>query len=354
MVGLVLLMFTMQVFPGSDEPVTLSADGNVDGRKPKIYCGIYAAFGAATAVLQKSGQKPAVDFGELISKDYVSGLSGSSTQDILRAVERLGCKGHAYQFLSFRSLEDSKTPMILHVSGRGALGTYQHWILFLGIESGRAVVRDGEGGDCLMPLSELMCRWDGKAISVFPKQEMAPRLHSWEIAANCVLLGGMALLVLVFKSFRVNKAYSSQLLSFVALVSFALVYSFLVNPHVSVESALARSVDIHTHPDSLRTTTFHDLKQSVDGSKATVVDCRYRVDYDDGCIGESISIPVDISQAKLEEVTKKIRKDFPVVLYCQSRGCKFSIVIAVELAKQGFTDLRIYKNGYAEWESKTR
>ena len=354
MIGVVLLMLAIQVPPSSDNPVVLSADGKVEGRRPKAYCGIYAAFGAATAVLQKSGQKPAIDFGELLSPEYVSGFSGSSTYDILLAVERLGCNGRAYKFLSLRSLEGSKTPLILHVSGRGALGRYQHWILFLGIESGRAVVRDGDGGDYLMSFSELLCRWDGKAIAVFAKNEAPPRHHSWEAAANCLLLGGMGFVVFIVKSLFTSKAYRYQLLSFLALIGFAGAYSYLVNPHVFVESGMAQSVELHTHPESVRFVTLEQIKHSIDVSGATIVDCRYREDYEDGCIAKSVSIPVDISQAKVEAIAKKIRKDLPVILYCQSRGCKFSDLIAVEFAKLGFTDLSIYRNGYAEWETKTR
>lgn len=346
----VVLLLTMQIDSNGGRPVVLASDGNIEG---SAYCGIYAAFGAASAVLQKSGQKPSVDFGELLSKEYVSGYSGSTTQDILGAVERLGCKAHAYQFLSLRSIEAAKTPLILHVSGRGALGSYKHWILFLGIESGRAVIQDGEGGDYLMPLSELLCRWDGKAIAVFGKNETTPRLHSWEVAANSIFLIGMALAVLIVSSFSGHKPLASRLAAFFVFMGIGLVYSYLVNPHVKIEPAIASAVDTHIHPDSLREIDFEDIEQAIDKNGATLVDCRYREDYEDGFIEKAINIPIDISQSRLQAVSKKMDKDSPVILYCQSRGCKFSNVIAVELSKLGFTNLCIYKNGYAEWEAKT-
>ncbi|MEQ1830026.1 MAG: rhodanese-like domain-containing protein, partial [Pirellula sp.] len=354
MVWVLLILFGTQVLQDVDRPAMLSADGNVDGRKPKVYCGIYAAYGAATAVLQKSGQKPTSDFGELLSTEYVSGLSGSSTRDILRALERLGCKGTAYQFLSLRSLEGSKHPMILHASGRGALGVYKHWLLFLGIEAGKAVIRDGEGGDYLMPISELLCRWDGRAIAVFDKSEKPPKLHSWEVASNCVFLCGIGFILFVIKSLTVDKAFRGQALAFIALLVLGVGHSFLVNPFSWIESPLVRSVAIHTQPELVRSIQFRDLQRSIENSEVTIVDCRYREDYESGCIENSINIPVDMSHSKLEAVAKRLRKDLPVILYCQSRGCKFSDVIAVELAKLGFRDLSNYRNGYVEWQAKSK
>jgi hypothetical protein len=141
-----LLTLTLQVQSGEAGQIELSADGSIKGVRSNAYCGIYAAYGAASAVLKKSGDEPSVEFFELLTGEYVSSFAGSTTRDLLRAIEKLGCSGKPYQCLSSRSLEGSNYPMILHVSGRGALGTYQHWVLFLGLDSGSAIIQDGEGG----------------------------------------------------------------------------------------------------------------------------------------------------------------------------------------------------------------
>ena len=91
-----LLVFLLQGQPVASEQVELSADGNLKADKSRAYCGIYAAYGAASAVLKKSGGKPSVEFPDLFSDNYVSSYSGSSTEDLLRAVEKLGCDGKAF------------------------------------------------------------------------------------------------------------------------------------------------------------------------------------------------------------------------------------------------------------------
>ncbi len=57
-----------------------------------------------------------------------------------------------------------------------------------------------------------------------------------------------------------------------------------------------------------------------------------------GYIKNAISVPVDISQSRLLAIAKGISKESPIVLYCQSQGCQFSDIMAVEFAKLGFSN----------------
>lgn len=52
-----LLVFLLQGQPVASEQVELSADGNLKADKSRAYCGIYAAYGAASAVLKKIGRE---------------------------------------------------------------------------------------------------------------------------------------------------------------------------------------------------------------------------------------------------------------------------------------------------------
>ena len=349
-----ILSLILQEQPGASGQIELSADGNVKGVKSGAYCGVYAAFGAASAVLNKFGNKPSVEFPELLSSEYVSSHSGSTTRDLLSAIETLGCSGKVYQFLSLRSLEGSSCPMILHVSGRGEFGSFRHWVLFLGIDSGNAIVLDGEGGDFPMPISELLSRWDGIAIAVFPKGTAPPSFHSFEIVANCILVAGVGFIVLIVRSLVKSKSFRMQLLSFFSVLSVALLYCFAINPKVGIETNVARAVGIHTDRVMVNSLSFDDLQRSLSSSNPTIVDCRYSTDYEYGYIGHAISVPVDLSRKQLLSITGKLPKELPVILYCQSRSCKFSDIMAVEFAKHGFTNLSIYRNGYAEWEANSK
>jgi rhodanese-related sulfurtransferase len=349
-----LLIFLLQGQPVASKQVELSADGNLKADKSRAYCGIYAAYGAASAVLKESGGKPSVEFPELLSDNYVSSYSGSSTEDLLRAVEKLGCDGKAYQCLSFRSLEGSSWPLILHVSGRGALGSYNHWVLFLGVDSGSVVLQDGEGGSFPMPASELLSRWDGKAIAVFPKGTASPKFYSWEILANCILLAGVGFMVTIARSFASRHSFKSQSLAFLALLGVATFYCIIINSQIRIDANIARAVEIHTDRTMIKSISYDDLQRSVFSNTATIVDCRYRTDYESGFINSAISVPVDVSQKQLLAITRNLSKDVPIFLYCQSGGCHFSDIMAVEFAKLGFTNLSIYRNGYVEWEAKSK
>ena len=352
--GFFLTLMQLQVQSGEAAQIELSADGNIKGVRSNAYCGIYAAFGAASAVLNKSGDEPSLEFFELLTGEYVSSYAGSSTRDLLRAIEKLGCSGKAYQCLSSRSLEGSNCPMILHVSGRGPLGTYQHWVLFLGLDSGNAIIQDGEGGSFPMPISELLSRWDGKAIAVFPKGATPPNFFSWEIVANCILLGGVGFIVLSARSFSSSESFKSQLLAFLSLFGIAMVYCFTINAQVGVHVNVARAVKLHTDRSLVETLSHDDFQRRASDNDVTIVDCRYRTDYEYGYIPNAISIPIDVSQTQLLAISKKLSKESPIVLYCQSRGCQFSDIMAVELTKLGFTKLSIYRNGYAGWEAKSK
>lgn len=349
-----LLSLILEEQPGGLGRIELSADGNVEGVRSRAYCGIYAAYGAASAVLKKPGQKPAVEFSELLSSEYVSSYAGSTTKDLLSALESLGCSGKAYQCLSLRSLEGSSCPMILHVSGRGALGDYRHWVLFLGIDSGSAIVRDGEGGDFRMSISELLSRWDGKAIAVFAKGTAPPNFHPWEIVANCILLAGVGFMVQTARTLSASRPFKTQSLAFLAMLGVAMLYCFAINSHVRIGANVARGVEMHTDRSMIKSLSYDDLQRILSNSNSTIVDCRYRNDYEYGFISNAISIPVDVSHVQLLAITSKLSKESQIVLYCQSRGCHFSDIMAVELAKLGFTNLSIYRSGYAEWEVKSK
>jgi rhodanese-related sulfurtransferase len=45
------------------------------------------------------------------------------------------------------------------------------------------------------------------------------------------------------------------------------------------------------------------------------------------------------------------RRDAPIVVYCASETCKNSDAVAKVLGDVGYTDVRVYKGGKADWQS---
>lgn len=70
--------------------------------------------------------------------------------------------------------------------------------------------------------------------------------------------------------------------------------------------------------------------------------------YEDCRIKGSINVPVD----KIEEYAKKLDKNTPIVVYCASYSCPASSRAWHKLKNMGFTNIKAYEGGMAEWKQK--
>jgi hypothetical protein len=125
-----------------------------------VYCGIYAIYGAASTL-----GPPLVDFESLVDSRFVGSRKGSSASELIAAGEELGVNVTAHWHLGASSLRTTESPLVLHFCSYGQLETYDHWVLFLGIKDGKAIVQDS-GSSSAMSISEVLLRWDGVALSV--------------------------------------------------------------------------------------------------------------------------------------------------------------------------------------------
>ena len=83
---------------------------------------------------------------------------------------------------------------------------------------------------------------------------------------------------------------------------------------------------------------------------ALLVDCRYSGDYASGHIPGAISIPVDSGLGELTRAIDGIDRSVEVILYCQSEGCSFSDLSATMLARNGFSNIKVFRGGWVSWE----
>jgi rhodanese-related sulfurtransferase len=58
-----------------------------------------------------------------------------------------------------------------------------------------------------------------------------------------------------------------------------------------------------------------------------------------------------VEQARDLARTLSPRRDAPIVVYCASETCNNSDTVAKLLAGVGYTDVRVYKGGKADWQS---
>lgn len=78
------------------------------------------------------------------------------------------------------------------------------------------------------------------------------------------------------------------------------------------------------------------------------VDARHEFDYKLGHIRGAINIPLrtyDTNKAVLDTIPKNRL----LVAYCDGAECNSSIELSVKLAKDGYTDVKIFFGGWHEW-----
>lgn len=82
--------------------------------------------------------------------------------------------------------------------------------------------------------------------------------------------------------------------------------------------------------------------------RVQLIDVRNRDDYDVGHILGARNIPsYEIKQRHVE-----LRKDQPIYLYEDGKNAAYSA--AIQLKKQGFTDLFVLKDGYRNWNGRIK
>ncbi|MDR1191406.1 MAG: rhodanese-like domain-containing protein [Verrucomicrobiales bacterium] len=85
-----------------------------------------------------------------------------------------------------------------------------------------------------------------------------------------------------------------------------------------------------------------------DGGALTVIDARDRLIYLDGHIAGAINVPRRGFASRAVE-SLSVAKDGVVVVYCSDRDCTDSAWVAGELARLGFSQVRVLDGGWSEW-----
>jgi rhodanese-related sulfurtransferase len=82
------------------------------------------------------------------------------------------------------------------------------------------------------------------------------------------------------------------------------------------------------------------------------VDARSQADYEDGHIPEAVSLPIGRFDERIESFLKRYPPDQPIVTYCSGRTCEDSHSLARFLLGAGYTDVRIFINGFTDWQAE--
>jgi len=327
-----------------DDPLQAASD---------VYCGVYCLHGAARALGVDA------DLSQLIQPDFISSQAGSSIDDLKLAGKSLNLSISSLFGLGLSSLTRAETPLILHVSPTGVEGSYTHWMLFLGIEDGKAVIHDGPGGLLHCELDSIMARWDGIALAV-SHPNIPTALYSHEISRFSLLLLYSVLFAFICDGL-VNRFFANRLLPRNALSLFCIVAISLVASTFnfatggSSDSAYhaRRGIDAAAGRLSFDQVTALEAVALEESGVATLIDCRFTSDFGLGSIPNAISLPVDAGLGMANSLLSNIEKRKQVIVFCQSSRCGFSKYIAAFLISQGFHHVSVMPGGYQEWQQRS-
>jgi rhodanese-related sulfurtransferase len=100
------------------------------------------------------------------------------------------------------------------------------------------------------------------------------------------------------------------------------------------------------HP--YRIIDLNETKYHYNAHDALFVDARDSKMYAKGTIMRALNIP--LKRFKRMEKWLPVRKDAPLLIFCNGPKCDKSIKLAERFAKVGYADLMVYRAGYPEWK----
>ena len=350
---------------GLSEPVTCAADSASESSIPDVstetgsYCGLYCVYAALHAY-----GKP-IEFPSLLKMKYIGEMSGSSIQELSLAVTDNGLQALAMSGLSRANLLAAQSPIILHVNTPDAPGYYNHWLLFLGMEGGLAKVVDAPHEPELIPIADVLARWDGVGLYVadhLPSARML-KLEAIFTGENLALAACLLVLVgLMQRAARLRRAGLSsarpnwQMIGVLLAVAVGLtaVWHTLAEDGYARNQVAIRTVIQQHRPSFLPKLTIPELEQSLKDPDVVVIDARYPRDFESGHVPGAINVPVFTTQVERRKLLADLPKGARVIVYCQSENCQFDETLGAALYAEGIENVSLFPGGIRQWEEKGR
>jgi len=323
------------------------------------YCGLYCIY----TVLKLVGQE--ADFQDLVKPEYMGSRKGSSLRELKKAVEDNGLYAIHVNKLTSRELSRSDYPIVLHVKSDVMSRAYDHFELFLGTKGDQARLFDPPYPVRLAPFRELAPRWDGNGLVISAEpidlgSVLAPARRQFATYATIALL--ITLIVRWAKRWlplawqksqrQVFRLSAAQGAGFVIVALLCGVIYHVANDEGLLANTLATASIQRAHRGNFIPKTGERKVHKLLDSDTVFIDARLARDYQAGHLEGAISVPVDANDVELQKTTADISKDSRIVMYCQSSACKYAEIVAIKLITDGFSNISIFRGGWAEWTTK--
>lgn len=315
------------------------------------YCGIYSIYAAAKAL----GEEP--DLNAFIDPKYISTVRGSTVADLKLTARDMGIYAIPLAGLGRRTLTETTSPLVLHVSPPGLINQHTHWLLFLGIDDGRCIIFDGPGGTVRCTVEEVLARWDGTALAVTKDENAKTRYRTHEVS---MLLAGVSygitlsfLAGLAVPRCLPTTSASRHIYASLAIFTLAIFASLTHDVDLGVDFEARRRVNLgiaaHLRAVDFKETNLNELAAITADPNVAMIDVRYARDFENGSIPGAQNLPIDSSLSSFKKFAKAVPSRTTLIVFCQSSSCSFSDSVAARLMWEGFDDVRIFRGGYDAW-----
>lgn len=146
------------------------------------------------------------------------------------------------------------------------------------------------------------------------------------------------------------------------IITLSIVIALITNALSPAGIALVGQWDTHrgvisAKPDNINTQSrleirsVKEAKQIFDTGAAVFIDARSRQRFEAGHIPDAVSLPVGQFDELIETVLNRYPLDQPIVTYCSGRTCEDSHRLSQFLLEFGYSDVRIFIDGFPGWQA---
>ena len=325
---------------------------------PDHYCGLYCVY-AATKL---AGQE--VSFRELVKPEYVSSNKGSSLVELKRAAEDGALYAEQMEKLTSKVLKNSSYPVILHVKSDTKKKEYNHYVLFLGVQDGQAIIFDPPSQVELVPFHELATRWDGNGLIVSVIQIDLGSIF-WPVWKQLIIYTVIAVTFVLMVNwgkqqwqtslYRISlpRFFGLSIVQSMGLLLVALLggmsYHFINNEGFLAHANTTASIELAHLGNFIPKINKAKVAQLLN-TKTVFVDARFEHDFEAGHLDGAINLPVNTSDENRQKLMASVAKGAHIVVYCQSDSCQFAEKVAIKLMSDGFYNVSLFRGGWRKWE----
>ena len=290
---------------------------------------------------------------------YVSSDRGSTLLDLQTLANDNGVPNHVASGLVPQDLDRFQSPAVLHVRTSISDKEYAHWAAYLGSDGSTYQLYDSNQGYREVNAGSLAAIWDGHALIIGPRHEH-PLLRSLFRRENALLLGAFVLSLAITRvraprAYRVSRKYQRVALhcvafGFVALFT-GLAYQYISPLGVISNASLIPEIYSRYSRDDICTIDTDAMRTFVSSGQGLLVDARLPADFARGTIPGAVSVSVESTRHRQGLGLAAINPGQRIVVFCQSEKCTFADEVAGELLRIGYSDVCIYRAGFAGWQN---